>query len=784
MQMPLSTMAARATQAQSPGRAPSAGLMPRGVVDPRFPQSEIRSSRSPTPTMQPQIPWRGVSLSARDGQLPAYQFGAAADPAGLNTFAGYQAGLAGGAAFIREISPGAVPRRTPSLLEPQAAQRTARSLDPAIRRTDMQGSPPTSSVPRQVAAVAVAPPAPLVEPAAGMTTVKATASTAPAPSTAAAVPAKAEDVQELKAGCFLKVQDCSCQVTHALGMGSFGAVWAADSPDGTELAVKEIYCNTHSDLMNALFESHLLRVLGSRTISAKSQGDGVQKSASNPCAEFVPMLHASESLCIGVETWRVRLVMSRVPGEPLDLFLEQRRKSYETSAAGGGTGALGWCGLPPLSQQFDEACFFAHELIAQLGPVFEKISESALHRDVNSHNILIDTSNAATDPVPKYGLVDFGLAVDAQCWCEEEGASTPIARPSRIGQDGSSTWHYLDVGGDCRYWPLAAWVQFLAGWRELAVCPSLCAEYQLRLDLHALGITALQLLADLLPLPPEVVSGVREAESLEGALEIGGSVWDDAPPELLVLRIVWERYWGRVTPLHARLIKTFHTNGDWDGLKVDCINNGVHDKIAEDLRLLRAALHEAREACRRSSQPQAETDAKTGKPKVSMGGVACNSGLFDALLILVSDGRSTETLQGPQIWKSVQEVLAPSGTFASTAKAVASETARSRARPSTASAKGPEGPEVPAAEASSSGRGRVRIANSLPETQPIVQQQSIHAIEAQETADWTQQDEADPTKVPPERLSRRLNDLKSKVAWLSQEMAKLGEKGENASNAA
>merc|ERR1719272_1980433 len=109
---------------------------------------------------------------------------------------------------------------------------------------------------------------------------------------------------------------------------------------------------------------------------------------------MVPSLVGSESVCVGVDTWRVRLVMTRVPGEPLDLFLENKKKCCESSAEGS-TGALGWCGLPPLSQQFDTACFFAHELVAQMAPVFEKISKLALHRDVNSLNILIDASSVA-----------------------------------------------------------------------------------------------------------------------------------------------------------------------------------------------------------------------------------------------------------------------------------------------------------------------------------------------------------------------------------------------------
>lgn len=69
----------------------------------------------------------------------------------------------------------------------------------------------------------------------------------------------------------------------------------------------------------------------------------------------------------------------------------------------------------------------------------------------------------------------------------------------RFGQDGACTWHHLDVGGDCRYWPVSAWVQFLLGWTELDAHPPWRYEYQTQLDLHSFGLTALQVVVDMLP---------------------------------------------------------------------------------------------------------------------------------------------------------------------------------------------------------------------------------------------------------------------------------------------
>jgi serine/threonine protein kinase len=638
-------------------------------------------------------------------------------------------------------------------------------------------------------------------------------------------------MEDLEVGCRLVVGDCCCQVSHALGMGSFGAVWAADGEDGNELAVKEIICNSHADLMNALYESHLLRTLGARAVQASAmkagRWDAAQRCtdeavASNSsgsfspqasCAEMVPSLVASESVCIGPETWRVRLVMTRVHGEPVDMFLEQRRKLHESSMVCGGTGAVGWCELPPLSQQFEEASFLAREMLAQLAPGFEHISSLSLHRDVNSHNILIDEVNGAL-PAPRFGLVDFGLAVDAVGWCNEEGATRSVSRPSRVGQDGSSTWHYLDVGGDCRYWPLSAWVQFLAGWRELAACPSLSFEYQNQLDTHALGLTALQLLAELLPLPLETANAVRSADALEAALEIGGHVWEDAPPELLVLRIVWERYWGRVSPLHARLINTFHTGGDWDKLKVDCIKDGVHEKIAEDLRMLRAAIREVREACRRFTV-KAESDAKAGISSITTVNLAMGSTLFDALLLLVSDGQSTESATGPEIWRAVRYALGPSANERETG--ISSQiTVASMARPRRSTSGSiprreivpKRGPSRDSSRPRNRSNSKVREAmehsksnGSMPlvaprsrrtssatrRDEPMLVNGSLRAVRSTSQTERTVQEAASnhhsarregSERPQPDHLSRRLYDLKSRVAWLSTEMAKLGEKSE------
>mmetsp|Transcript_14293 Transcript_14293/g.35554 ORF Transcript_14293/g.35554 Transcript_14293/m.35554 type:complete len:578 (+) Transcript_14293:516-2249(+) len=80
------------------------------------------------------------------------------------------------------------------------------------------------------------------------------------------------------------------------------------------------------------------------------------------------------------DEWRIRVVMSRLPGEPLDSWIERARSSERFSPREGRF----W-------RDFAESSRLAYRLMAQLSPTFEKVEEKALHRDVNSHNILISS---------------------------------------------------------------------------------------------------------------------------------------------------------------------------------------------------------------------------------------------------------------------------------------------------------------------------------------------------------------------------------------------------------
>jgi len=418
------------------------------------------------------------------------------------------------------------------------------------------------------------------------------------------------------------VGGCRCKVTTALGTGSFGTVWAADCLEGgpgSEVAIKEILCSSSTELANAAFEGKLLEMIQGH---ARACGSSSRPNANrityaldgvDPLDRIPDLVGTDTNSCGlsagGSEQWRVRLAMTRVPGVPVDRFLDARRSTLSNSAVSGG--GSGIAQVPKHgAHRFAEACNLARDLILQLAPTFEHISKLAYHRDVNSHNILVDGD--VSNPV--FGLVDFGLAVDLTAW---------------QGPMGPHSWHLVDIGGDCRYWPMSAWLQFECGWQELSKYPPLSMEYQTHLDFHALGITALQIVAALSPPAAE-----DDTSSLT--------------PQFRALQIAWDKYWSDVTRFWQRLLDVFRTGGDQNALKIACINEGVHNIVGADLAALRAAIRDAFNACSADGADLFHLHQ------------FCP--LFAALLELVSAGGSVgfDENRGPPDWQGVYELVATS----------------------------------------------------------------------------------------------------------------------------
>jgi len=250
-----------------------------------------------------------------------------------------------------------------------------------------------------------------------------------------------------------------------------------------------------------------------------------------------------------------------------------------------------------------------------------------IHRDVNAHNILIsvDANTDTNAQTPQYGLVDFGLAVDAVQWMDRSSKNI----------HGQSQWEFLDVGGDCRYWPTSAWLQFEVGCYDLAKATSLCQEYQTHLDFQGLGITAMQVLAEMMP--PLERFQCSEGKTIADASWVSSSNhnWTLPLPQLRWVLASWEAYWVAATRFWTLLLETFRGNGDWNTLKNEFVSLGVHAIISERLKDMRGALAEAERAFRQAPEATGLFDA---------------SQLFSALLVMISSGE--QRIQATT-WKEV-----------------------------------------------------------------------------------------------------------------------------------
>lgn len=370
---------------------------------------------------------------------------------------------------------------------------------------------------------------------------------------------------ELGVGVPVTIGGKRFQIIAPLGMGSYGMVWRAGGEDRSDVAIKEILCKSQGELDNAHFEGDLLFRLCNP--SADGQLDLGGENGGDP---RIPALVAQETEVLGEQDWRVRLAMARIPGMPLMLLLEQHR----LQRMNGDSSDTKRQSADSFLSSLTESCRFAWELVAQLAPTLERISTLAYHRDVNPRNILID---AGEDSGLKYGLVDFGMAVDALHWrgSSEDGLGSG-------SHDGA--WTHLEVGGDCRYWPVSAWIMFLHGPQELPPGSALRSEYQTGLDLHALGVTALQVLIELSPIAPRSITDSGEASV--ALVQAFGA-----------LQHAWETYWRNASEFWRSLIECFTTSGDWNTLKAACIKVGVQEIISRDLSELRSALCQVNAAC-------------------------------------------------------------------------------------------------------------------------------------------------------------------------------------------
>jgi serine/threonine protein kinase len=383
------------------------------------------------------------------------------------------------------------------------------------------------------------------------------------------------------------------RITASLGHGSFSTVWTAVSVDGIggEIAVKETICQTQEGLIDAETEGRILQKIG-----------GASKRIPELIAiETAP--HRSGASC-------VRLAMTKISGESLGAFLNGWK------AQGGRMPSMD----PQIvSHQFAEACHWTREMISQLLPAFEALAPFALHRDVNTHNILVSTSGDLS--APQFGLIDFGLAIQMKNW---ESSCTQVP-----------------VVGDCRYWPVSAWFIFSAGGPEIMKHPHMLMEYRTQLDIHAFGITALQLFIEMLPQP----EGAANSIILE---------------EFRALKHAWRRYWQDAYRFWEPLFHAFERKTDWNQLRQHYLQMNVHAVLGEELAHLRQALSNCRDVCA-CSDPGCQ--------------LYSFQSIFAVLLELISAGGLTVPGEVPHLctWSKIRAIMngAPStkGTSTNTSHA-------------------------------------------------------------------------------------------------------------------
>jgi serine/threonine protein kinase len=373
----------------------------------------------------------------------------------------------------------------------------------------------------------------------------------------------------LQPGVEVRLGQRMFRILYTLGSGSFSTVWAAAPLDGGgEVAIKETLCRSPEELQDAENEGQILQMVGN--------------------VAATPGFFGCETLQLASGVTSVRLAMAKVAGDSLGAYLQKWKQSWRSD---------------PFSQ-FTEACNFTCELLVQLVPAMDAISAVAMHRDVNTHNVLVTTGNRGRKP--EFSVIDFGLAMSLPKW-EQMCSKVPVV-------------------GDCRYWPVSAWYIFAHGGPKLKQKSGLFAEYKTQVDLHAFGLTALQVFIDMLPQPTSSA----------------------VPEEIWELKAAWEQYWQNAYHLWEPLYNAFERRTDWNQLRQSYIQNEAHKIIDKDLGNLRRVLYNARDAC-----AHAEPGSVVAKVAV----------VFSALVELISQGAKPLGREAPKgniklaSWSDIADIL-------------------------------------------------------------------------------------------------------------------------------
>lgn len=352
-----------------------------------------------------------------------------------------------------------------------------------------------------------------------------------------------------KLGSEVRVGQHTFRITGLLGRGSFSSVWSATRIDDLqEVALKETLCRDQTSLEDAAREAMIMECISGS-------------------AQRSPAVFACETQPTSSGTM-VRIAMAKAAGDQLSSVMQR----FERDAARKTTAYQ-------TSMQIQKACDFTTEMLTQLVPTFKAINAVAFHRDISMENVLVDAGSGYSRP--EFSIIDFGLAIESRSW--------PVAMTQ------------VPVVGCCRYWPVSAWFIFTYGGPKLLEHTQLRMEYETQLDLHALGILALQVFVAMLP----------------------SSAVTFIPQEMTALKEAFEQYWQHASYFWEPMLNVSRGEGDWSQVRQLFIAKDAYRIIERDLGTIRAALNNARLACH---------GEENGK------GFIAAAPLFSALIELINQG--------------------------------------------------------------------------------------------------------------------------------------------------
>jgi len=333
----------------------------------------------------------------------------------------------------------------------------------------------------------------------------------------------------LAIGSDVLVGPCQLRCVDILGEGSFSKVWRVRdlATGGPDLALKDQLCRSQDELNRSILECSILSEIHRGAIPART-----------------PQVLAHEAVPHG-SGWQMKIAMTLTSGVQADEWLANAP-------------ALGhdW------ATSFRRSCKLTAGLLKQLGPTLELLAPLAVHRDVNSHNILLDiVEDKATDTFhANFWLIDFGLAVDAKQWASD------------VAPDA---WRSTPPAGDTRYWAPATWFRWLHGIDALRLQPHLCRQYIQYQDSFGLGVSAVELLCNLCS------QSLRSHPSHVGE---AAHAWSQ-------LLSAWDNYHDTLWGLHAKQFELFKAGKPMEPLRMEMAQAGVAKTIIALVADIRQSLH-------------------------------------------------------------------------------------------------------------------------------------------------------------------------------------------------